>query len=252
MTHQDKQAPLFYLTSPAPCPYLAAREERKVFTHLYGADAKGLNDLLTQGGFRRSQNIAYRPACEACRACVSVRILVNAFEPSSSFKRTLKRNKDVLATPQPPKASTEQFSLFRRYLDARHPEGGMADMSPLDYVNMVEETHVNTRLVEYRKRFLPGNDVLASTKGQLLGACITDTLSDGLSLVYSFYDPEATKRSLGSYFILDHIERAKALGLPYLYLGYWVQGSKKMDYKTRFQPIEYLGRNGWSLEPPAL
>ena len=248
MTHHAKTPPLFYLTAPSKCPYWPNREERKVFTYLAGESAADLNNLLTQGGFRRSQNIAYRPACESCRACVSVRIAVDEFRPSASFKRIETKNNDLIAFEKDPIASSEQFSLFRTYLDARHRDGGMADMGVFDYVNMVEETSVDTKLVEYRKRLLPGHDPLAKERGKLMAASITDRLEDGLSLVYSFYDPTATKRSLGTYVILSHIARTQALGLPYLYLGYWVNGSRKMDYKTRFQQLEYLRSDGWKRE----
>jgi arginine-tRNA-protein transferase len=205
-----------------------------------------MNDLLTQGGFRRSQNIAYRPACEACRACVSVRILAHDFAPARSMKRVLAANADVVSTIGPAQPSTEQFSLFRRYLDHRHQRGGMSDMSALDYAIMVEDTHVNTRLIEYRRR-LPGAGIGEAPKGELMGVALTDQMSDGLSMVYSFFDPQLEKQSLGTYMILDHINRTRSLGLPHVYLGYWVKGSSKMGYKTRFQPQEHLTARGWEL-----
>lgn len=250
MTHQGQDTPLFYLTAPQPCPYLPGKQERKVFTHLAGPKAEALNDILSQGGFRRSQNIAYRPACEGCRACVSVRIVVDGFQPTRSFRRILNRNADLVAIASDPQATSEQFSLFRHYLDARHGEGGMADMTALDYVNMVEETSVKTSLVEYRKALLPNGRQHGRQKGRMLAASLTDQLADGLSLVYSFFDPQEERRSLGTFIILDHVRRAREMGLPYVYLGYWVKGSRKMDYKTRFQPLEYLGPEGWSLQPP--
>ena len=230
--------PQFYLTAPSPCPYLPDRHERKVFTHLVGERAEGLNDLLTQGGFRRSQNIAYRPACEGCRACVSVRVVVGEFEWTRSLKRVWRENAGLERRERPPLPSSEQYSVFRAYLDARHADGGMADMTVLDYAMMVEDTHVDTRIFEYRE---PGG----RTRGPLLACALTDILSDGLSMVYSFYEPDTAPASLGTYMILDHIVRAKELGLPYVYLGYWVDGSDKMAYKTRFQPQERLGPKGW-------
>ncbi|MCQ2004661.1 arginyltransferase [Rhizobium sp. NRK18] len=237
-------SPQFYLTAPASCPYLPREMERKVFTHLVGPRASELNDLLTQGGFRRSQNIAYRPACETCRACVSVRILADEFKPTRSMKRILAANKDVVATELPPQPTPEQYSLFRRYLDDRHQKGGMSDMSSLDYAIMVEDTHVTTRLIEYRIRE-PGDGLGGEKKGELIAAALTDVMCDGLSMVYSFFNPELERRSLGSLMILDHIRRTKAMGLPHVYLGYWVNGSKKMHYKTRFQPQEHLMPRGW-------
>ena len=239
MSREPRDAPQFYLTAPSPCPYLPRREERKVFTHLIGKRAAGLNDTLTQSGFRRSQTIAYRPACEACRACVSVRVKVNEFEPSKNLRRVAENNEDVVGAVMRAEPTSEQYSLFRGYLDARHGDGGMADMTVLDYSMMVEDSHVETRLVEYRV------GVTSVSSGRLIAVCLTDLLADGLSMVYSYYDPEAAARSLGTFMILDHIERARKLSLPHLYLGYWVEGSRKMAYKARFLPQERLGMNGW-------
>ncbi len=236
MTRELRDAPQFYLTAPSPCPYLPGREERKVFTHLIGRRAVSLNDTLTQSGFRRSQTIAYRPACESCRACVSVRVLVDAFEPGRTMKRIIARNADISRAVVPPQATSEQYSLFRAYVDARHGDGGMADMSVLDFSMMVEDSHVESEIVEYR---VDG--------GALVGACVTDVLADGLSMVYSFYEPDMPERSFGSYMILDHIARVRKMGLRHLYLGYWVEGSRKMGYKAKFTPQERLGMSGWEL-----
>lgn len=245
MTQHSTHSPQFFLTAPSPCPYLERQYERKVFTHLVGTKAPELNDLLTQGGFRRSQNIAYRPACESCRACVSVRILTQEFCLSKNMKRILKRNADLIGTPRPAQPSTEQYSVFRAYLDARHRRGGMSDMTVLDYAMMVEDTHVDTKVIEYRRRG-PDSFVTGRGEGELLAVALTDQMSDGLSMVYSFYDPELEDRSLGTFMILDHIRRAAAAGLPHVYLGYWVNGSRKMAYKVRFRPQEHLGPNGWT------
>jgi arginine-tRNA-protein transferase len=244
MNTQTTPSPQFYLTAPASCPYLKGQMERKVFTHLVGARAAEMNDLLTQGGFRRSQNIAYRPACESCRACISVRILANEFQPTRSMKRVLAANPNIISTAYPAQPSTEQFSLFRRYLDSRHTSGGMSDMTALDFAVMVEDTHVNTRLIEYRVRE-PGTGIQKHPKGELLAVALSDIMSDGLSMVYSFFNPTLERRSLGTFMILDHIRRTQALGLPHVYLGYWVKGSTKMDYKMRFQPQEHLMPRGW-------
>ncbi len=244
MTREPRDAPQFYLTAPSPCPYLPGREERKVFTHLIGRRALALNDTLSQSGFRRSQTIAYRPACEGCRACVSVRVCVDDFRLSASFRRVLASNEGLIGTPQAPRPSSEQYSLFRTYLDARHGEGGMADMSILDYATMIEDSHVETQIIEYRQRG-PDTAITGRGHGDLIAVCLTDVLADGLSMVYSYYDPAQADRSLGTYMILDHIERARRLGLPHLYLGYWVEGSKKMAYKARFLPQERLGMLGW-------
>ena len=245
MTHQPTETPQFYLTAPSPCPYLAGRAERKVFTHLTGERASALNDILTQGGFRRSQNIAYRPACEACRSCISVRCIVDAFRMSGSFRRIARLNRDLIGAPTTASPSADQYSLFRRYLDERHSEGGMADMSVLDYAMMVGDSHVDTMVIEYRFRG-PDSGFTGRGEGPLIATALTDVLADGLSMVYSFYDPDYADRSLGTMMILDHIQRARRMGLPYVYLGYWVEGSRKMDYKRRFRPQEHLGAKGWT------
>lgn len=215
-----------------------------MFTHLLGDRAPELNDLLTQGGFRRSQNIAYRPACETCRACVSVRILVDEFKPTRNMKRVLSRNSDLIGTAKAPETSTEQYSLFRAYLDRRHKSGGMSDMSVFDYSMMIEDTHVDTTVIEYRRRG-PDSFITGEGDGELIAVALTDRMSDGLSMVYSFYNPEMEDRSLGTFMILDHINRARSAGLPHIYLGYWVNGSPKMSYKVRFEPQEHLGPRGW-------
>ncbi len=245
MTREPRDAPQFYLTAPAPCPYLPGREERKVFTHLIGRRAASLNDTLTESGFRRSQTIAYRPACENCRACLSVRVVVDDFRLSRNLRRVYDANQDLIGSMQPADANSEQYALFRSYLEARHHDGGMADMSMLDFAMMIEDSHVNTRIVEYRRRG-PDSFITGKGTGPLIGLALTDVLHDGLSMVYSFYDIEQHERSLGTFMILDHIERTRRLGLPYLYLGYWVEGSQKMDYKARFRPQERLDLGGWN------
>lgn len=231
----------FFLTAPSPCPYLPARYERKVFAHLPLSDGPAINDSLTQVGFRRSQNIAYRPACEACQACVSARIPATDYVFSRSERKVLARNSDLERYLVDAEATAEQFDLLRRYLYARHAEGGMADMTWPDYVAMVEETAVRTHLIEYRLPAADGSDA------RLIGCTLVDLMSDGLSLVYSFYDPDLVRRSLGSFMILDHIVQAGMTALPYVYLGYWVRGSDKMDYKARFSPLEILRHDGWAL-----
>nr|Q07M86.1 RecName: Full=Aspartate/glutamate leucyltransferase [Rhodopseudomonas palustris BisA53] len=243
MTQHSRDTPQFYLTAPSPCPYLPGRQERKVFTHLVGPKAGDLNDLLTHGGFRRSQSIAYRPACDQCRACVSVRVVANEFRPSRAQRKILGRNADVVGELRSPVPTSEQYSVFRAYLDRRHRDGGMADMTVLDYAMMVEDSHVKTRLIEYRRRKLePGS---TGRGEELLAVALTDVLNDGLSMVYSFFEPAEDRRSLGTFMILDHIARARRLGLPYVYLGYWIDGSQKMDYKGRYLPQQRLAPSGW-------
>jgi arginine-tRNA-protein transferase len=243
VTQHSRDTPQFYLTAPSPCPYLPGRHERKVFTHLVGDKAGDLNDLLTHGGFRRSQSIAYRPACETCRACVSVRVVVEDFRPTRSMRRVMDRNSDLVAEMRVPVPTSEQYSVFRSYLDSRHRDGGMADMTVLDYAMMVEDSHIETRVVEYRRR---EGDQAGRQAGDLIAVALTDVLGDGLSMVYSFFEPDEASRSLGTFMVLDHIERARQMGLAYVYLGYWVRGSRKMDYKSRFLPQERLTPDGWA------
>lgn len=228
------------MTAVAPCPYLPGMTERKVFANLPFSDGAHVNDELTHAGFRRSQNIAYRPACDACDACVSVRIPVSEFAFSRSQRKILNRNADLSRDLVEAEATTEQFDLLKRYLAQRHPGGGMTDMSWSDYVSMVEDTAVRTHLIEYR---LPSPD---GGPGDLIAVTLTDLLSDGLSMVYSFFDPDMERRSLGVFAILDHVRQAAAVNLPFLYLGYWVQGSPKMDYKAAFRPMEALRPLGWT------
>ncbi|HEY4862399.1 MAG TPA: arginyltransferase [Xanthobacteraceae bacterium] len=244
MTQHSRNTPQFYLTAPSPCPYLPGQEERKVFTHLVGERAAQLNDLLTHGGFRRSQSIAYRPACETCRACISVRVLVEDFRPTRSMRRVIERNRDVVGEMRVPVPTSEQYSVFRSYLDARHRDGGMADMTVLDYAMMIEDSHVDTRMIEYRQRTSERSSHELGN-GRLVSVALTDVLSDGLSMVYSYYDSDESSRSLGTFMILDHIERARRMGLSYVYLGYWVEGSRKMAYKGRFLPQQRLAPDGW-------
>ncbi len=237
--------PRFFVTSAAPCPYLPGRSERKVFTELKGTHADQLNDALGRIGFRRSQTVAYRPSCVDCTACVSVRVVAEEFRASGTQKRNLKRNGDLVATVCRPWSTAEQFELLQRYLGARHPGGGMATMDETDFADMVEHTPVETWLVEYREPTTDG------TAGRLVGCCLTDRQGDGLSMIYSFYETEHTHRTgLGNYIILDHIQRAVNEGLPFVYLGYWVEGSARMQYKVRYRPLEKLGREGWSRFTP--
>ena len=232
--------PRFFVTSPSPCPYLPGRSERKVFTELNGSNASELNDALGRIGFRRSQNVAYRPSCTHCSACISVRVCTHEFTPSASQRRTLKRHADLVVEARAPWATEEQYELLSRYLAHRHPEGGMADMSESDFAGMVEQSPVETCVVEYREPSANGRP------GRLVGACLTDRQGDGLSMIYSFFDPDdEMRKGLGTFIILDHIVRAGRAGLPYVYLGYWIEGSDRMAYKTRFRPLERLGPTGW-------
>ena len=245
MSIHGKNIPQFYITPPQPCPYLSDKFERKIFTHLIGEGAKELNDSLSQGGFRRSQNIAYRPACEDCKACTSVRVIVDEFRMSKSFKRIMGKNRDITGSMKTPEPTSENYSIFRDYIDQRHTAGGMTEMTVLDFAAMVEDTFVDTRLLEYRLKPEFSSEPCEGKEGELVGAALSDIMEDGLSMIYSFFNPTYDTRSLGTYMVLDHIERARKMGLPFLYLGYWVPGSSKMDYKSRFSPQERLDATGW-------
>jgi arginyl-tRNA--protein-N-Asp/Glu arginylyltransferase len=236
MRHTLPLAPQFYVTAPQPCPYLEGRMERKLFTALQGERAERLNDALSKQGFRRSQNVLYRPSCADCQACYSARIRVADFEPSRSQARVLRRNARLRRRATSPWATEEQFALFRRYLDGRHATGGMADMDIFEFAAMVEETPVRSRLVEYREQ---------PPEGRLRAVCLTDILDDGLSMVYSFFEPDLERDSLGTYVILDHVRIAAEMRLPYVYLGYWVPGSAKMGYKARFGALDVYRSGRW-------
>jgi arginine-tRNA-protein transferase len=234
--------PRFFVTSPSPCPYLPGKQERKIFTELSGPHAGELNDALGRIGFRRSQSVAYRPSCAGCTACVSVRVVAEQFTPNATQRKLLRRHSDIEVTACKPWATEEQYQLLRSYLSSRHPGGGMAAMDENDYADMVEQSPVSSYVIEYREPSRRGE------RGRLVGACITDQQIDGLSMIYSFFlaDDEA-RPGLGNFIIMDHILRARAAELPYVYLGYWVKGSARMAYKTRYRPIEVLGPTGWTV-----
>lgn len=243
MRHSLPLAPQFYVTAPQPCPYLEGRMERKLFTALQGDNADKLNDALSKQGFRRSQNVLYRPSCADCQACYSARIRVADFAPSRGQARVVRRNRHLKRRATSPWATEEQFALFRRYLDGRHAQGGMADMDIFEFAAMVEETPVRSRLIEYHDPGVPAQD---RAGGEALRAvCLTDILDDGLSMVYSFFDPARERDSLGTFVILDHVAIARELKLPFVYLGYWVPGSEKMGYKAKFGPLDVYRDGRW-------
>ncbi|MBV8869730.1 MAG: arginyltransferase [Acetobacteraceae bacterium] len=237
MTYKPPRRPqFFYTTAPLPCPYVAGRTERKVVTEITGPDAEALHDRLSRAGFRRSHNIAYAPVCPACQSCVAIRIVAAHFQPDRALRRVAKANLSVEGFEVPARATAEQFQLFQRYQQARHGGGDMATMSFYDYRAMIEDTPIESVLVEFRE-----------TDDRLIGACLADRLADGLSAVYSFFDPDLASRSLGSHAILWLIDRARQLALPYVYLGYWVPESRKMAYKARFRPTEILVGGSWRM-----
>jgi arginine-tRNA-protein transferase len=237
MSYKPPRRPqFFYTTAPLPCPYVGGRTERKVVTEITGPEAERLHDRLSRAGFRRSHNIAYAPVCPGCSACIPIRVPVAGFQPDRTLRRILKANTELFGFDAQPRATAEQFQLFQRYQQARHHDGDMATMSFYDYRAMVEDTPIETFIAEFR-----------DPDDRLVGACLTDRLGDGLSAVYSFFAPELERRSLGTYTILWLIERARQVGLPYVYLGYWVPESRKMAYKARFRPSEILAGGIWRM-----
>ncbi len=230
---------VYYVLAEGPCPYLPGRRERKLITELPRTPVKVATtcySLLSRAGFRRSHQYAYRPACTGCSACVPVRVRAADFKASTSLKRIARTNRDLGAVDLPADPTEEQYELFGRYIQARHGDGEMAGMTELDYHGMVQHSRVETRIAEYRD---PG--------GTLVAACLFDRLDDGISAVYSFFDPSLEGRSLGNYMVLWLIETAQIEARPYVYLGFWIEDSPKMAYKVRFRPIEALGPNGWKI-----
>ena len=237
MRHSLPQNPQFYVTAPQDCPYLDNQVERKLFTALYGSNSRRLNNSLSKQGFRRSQNVLYRPSCANCSACMSARISSREFKPSKSQKRILLKNSDIVRVVNPALATDAQYDLFKQYITARHPNGGMSDMDANDFTAMIEETNVESKLIEY---YAKKNGEL-----ELISFSLVDILDDGISMVYSVFNPDFKERSLGTYMILDHNNLTLEMDLQYVYLGYWVQGSSKMDYKKRFSSLEVFTNDKW-------
>jgi len=224
----------FYRTSSLACPYIEGRTERKVITELEGPEGARLYNALSRAGFRRSHHLAYRPACPGCSACVPVRVDVARFEVSRSTRRLRQINADLTAETVGATATIDHYRMFVRYQRARHADSDMAAMGFGDYRAMVEDSPVDTEIIAFR-----------DGTSRPVAACLVDLLDDGLSAVYSFYEVDEPQRSLGTFMVLSLIDRARALGLPYVYLGYWIAESRKMAYKTRFRPLEGLGPDGW-------
>jgi arginine-tRNA-protein transferase len=239
MTSQPPQSVQnFFRTGPMPCPYLPNRVERNLFTELGGPGAGlttiELHDQLTKAGFRRSHNVIYRPACPSCNACVPVRVPVDRFQPGKSLRRIWNKNADLTVRIVSPEVQPDHFELFQRYQKARYSGGDMAAMGYADYGAMIADTFGQTKLFEYR-----------DPRGNLVAVCLTDFLTEGLSAVYSFFEPALHARGLGSFCVLSLIDHAAHAGLRHIYLGYWIAESRKMAYKTRFSPLEALGPDGW-------
>jgi arginyl-tRNA--protein-N-Asp/Glu arginylyltransferase len=228
------QSARFYYSAPAPCPYVDGRIERRIFADLCGPNAAFSYELLSEAGFRRSLGFAYRPACPGCNACVPVRIPVAEFRDERCWRRVRSANAGLRNVEAPARATAEQYALFCRYQQARHGDGEMARMSMADYQTMVEVGAMDSMVLELRNE-----------AGKLVAACLADRMLKGMSAVYSFFDPAQSNRSLGSCLILRLIDIARERGLDHVYLGYWIENSRKMAYKSRFRPLEALTREGW-------
>jgi arginine-tRNA-protein transferase len=230
-------APLrqFFATMPVACPYLPGRAERKLVVELAGSGSALFYDELSRAGFRRSHRFAYRPACRGCSSCVPVRIAVNEFSHTRSTRRIRNTNRDISGRLVAARATPEQFRLFLAYQRSRHSDSEMAFMTYSDYRGMIEDTPVRSGIAEFR-----------DASGKLLAASLIDLLDDGVSAVYSFYDPQQPKRSLGTWSILWLVEHCRARGQPYVYLGYWIADSPKMAYKARFPALEHLTAGIWT------
>lgn len=228
----------FYLTAPSPCPYLPDLQEQRIFTLLETPVQGQVFPLLLQSGFRRSQNMVYRPHCATCRACTSVRMKLRDFTPSAGQRRVLRRNADLTVTHTPAVSNAEIFDLYRRYQLSRHADGEMAQMDENDLAQMIGQHTGQARLLGAR-----------TADGKLVAVMLYDDLPDGRSAVYSFFDPNMNRRSLGTWMILHMAEDTRAAGKPYLYLGYWIKNARKMAYKTHFQPLEMLDNGQWRVMP---
>jgi arginyl-tRNA--protein-N-Asp/Glu arginylyltransferase len=229
----------FFTTSPVACPYIVGHAERKLIVELGGSGAALFYDDLSRAGFRRSHRFAYRPACRGCSSCVPVRIAVDRFSHTRSTRRIRNTNRDLSGHLLAARATPEQFRLFAAYQRSRHSDSDMASMSYGDYRGMVEDTPVRTGIAEFR-----------NIAGALVAASLIDLLDDGVSAVYSFYDPQQPRRSLGTWSILWLVEQCRRHGQPFVYLGYWISDSPKMAYKARFPALERLTGGTWTAVAP--
>ncbi|MGD9638462.1 MAG: arginyltransferase [Alphaproteobacteria bacterium] len=224
----------FYSSIEGPCPYLNGVFEKKILTELKGENAVVIYNILSRYGFRRSYNLCYTQVCDNCSNCIPIRVKVDDFKLTRSFKRVISKNQNIKSFFKYPKASQEQFLIFQKYQNQRHQDGEMSQMDFEEYRSMMEESPIDTQVLELR-----------TSKNKLYALGICDILEDGLSAVYLFFDPSYEQQSPGTFTILNMIEQTKKLGLKYLYLGFWVPKSDKMSYKSRFKPLEILTPLGW-------
>ena len=229
----DLRNPL--ILGPQACPYLPDLVEYKRVLRLGTRKiSPDLLESLNQNGFRRTQNTAWKPECGVCRQCVSVRIVLPRYEPSHSHKRVMRLNHNLTLQLVNNRIAPEHFRLFQTYQAVRHPMGDMSEMSLEELASMIEQSPVNSQLAEWRDQ-----------EGRLWAACLIDVATKSISLVYSFYEPHHPKRGLGNYIILSLVDWAKSAGYEFVYLGFWVKNSPKMNYKIRFRPLEFLSQLGW-------
>ena len=232
MTSSHKP-PEVFLSMPHPCSYLSGRTATSLFLDpRQPLDSRQYASFMRLG-FRRSGDLVYRPHCRECNACIPVRIPVERFRPNRGQKRVWQRNRDLIVIAQQPVFRQEQFDLYRRYQAARHAGGGMDDPDPQKYLNFLGARHIHTVFHEFRLR------------EKLLGVAVTDILPDGLSAVYTFFDPDEKRRALGVHAVLWQIEHARERQLPWLYLGYWIEECPKMSYKGHYRPLEAFLQGHW-------
>ncbi|WP_136067149.1 arginyltransferase [Modicisalibacter radicis] len=225
----------FFLTVPHACSYLPDREATTLFLDPQESPGQGVYDALALLGFRRSGRHLYRPHCEGCSACISVRIPVAEFAPNRTQRKLLRRNGDLEVHERPAVFDAEHYALYARYIRDRHADGDMYPPSHEQYRTFLTLDHPYARLLEFRH------------DRQLLAVAAIDVLSHGLSAIYTFFDPspEHQRRSLGTYAVLQQVAMAHRLHLPHVYLGYWIRESPKMNYKHSFQPLEFLDGRHW-------